>query len=233
MRRFHWTFAFLLIVVLALGCNQQSPTPAPRPSATPPPGDTPPVTEPGPSSEPSEPRAEDIEQPQEEPTAMELKSWDFSELEPDQWNWSFPSAKKNQTDRGALFGLANGNTISLKEVSFPAEDFSALRLELQVMQSQIVDGRSLSSPVTPESIEIQWTQAVDNGENLVPSVQFTHSDTNSNQWTAPVGDDKSWEGMITSLAIAVNVPEGELEEGQYYDVYVQQIELVARSGPTS
>lgn len=150
-----------------------------------------------------------------------VKAWNFSELDKDHWDWSFPAATPEKNPRGLLFGMAkNGILLQLKDVSFSAKDFGAVRIEI----------RAGKSKAAIKSLDLHWTRAGDgvsgSAPKTAPSVRFVRDVADANVWVAAVGDIKTWDGMIASLSVNMEIAEQEMKDGGSLDVCVKKIELV-------
>jgi hypothetical protein len=168
-----------------------------------------------------------------------VRVWDFTRLQPAQWEWQFPGNPASTPEGVAYTAAETGPGPRIDGLALPARALTKIRIHAQIIDPA-------SGAVTPPELIVYWARP----EDLAAPVAgnpfqfergcFFYPESNQNPFvlvaeppvaeasafltpSCVVSSRKIWEGTIQSMLIAVKVPE---VSSKGYKVIVSRIEFV-------
>jgi hypothetical protein len=156
-----------------------------------------------------------------------VRSWDFTALDPAQWQWRFSGENPHKEAGGAAYVVFQTSLgPELDGLNSPADEFGAVRILIQVRD--LATGQKV-----PTELLLYWARESDLAAAREPWPMSSDRVCGFRVPDAAKPDvfiaqparsrQVTWEGKIQSLRIAVKVPA---ESSKGYNVVVSSIEFV-------
>ncbi len=159
-----------------------------------------------------------------------VRSWDFARLQPEAWEWTFPSTRPLESSHGAAY-IAHGSDWgpSIGGLGLDAREVDKVRVTARIVD--IATGREL-----PLNLELAWARAEDISQpegtwtpapaRTCPFQMLDHGDpqratAQMAQWKEWAS--REWNGTVDAMRIRVRAtPSSE----QGYRVEISKIEFL-------